>query len=73
MEEHTQKIRESEQSYRELYESFEEAFNATDWELSVIHWNKAAEQITHVTAKDALGKKIYDVLPEMTSIDITLF
>jgi PAS domain-containing protein len=42
MEQSNKKISESEQSYRELYESFGEAFIATDWELNVIHWNKAA-------------------------------
>jgi two-component system sensor kinase FixL len=71
VEERTRKIRESEQSYRELYESFGEAFIATDWELNVIHWNKAAEQVTKVNAKDALGRKIYEVLPEMVAVDIT--
>ncbi|MCW3999744.1 MAG: ATP-binding protein [Candidatus Bathyarchaeota archaeon] len=69
--ERTRKIRESEQSYRELYESFGEGFIATDWELNVIHWNKAAERVTTVEAKDALGKKIYEVLPEMQSVDVT--
>jgi PAS domain S-box-containing protein len=71
VEERTRKIRESEQSYRELYESFGEAFIATDWELTVIHWNKAAEEITKITAKEALGKKIYDILPEMDTVNVT--
>jgi two-component system sensor kinase FixL len=71
VEERTKKIRESEQSYIELYESFGEAFIATDWELNVIHWNKAAEKITKITAKDALGKKIYDILPEMDTVNVT--
>ncbi len=68
--ERTEGIRKSEQRYRELYESFDEAFMATDWDLNVIHWNKAAERITRVDTADALGKKIYAVLPEMTSVDI---
>jgi PAS domain S-box-containing protein len=71
VEERTQKIREGEQNYRDLYESFGEAFIATDWELTVIHWNKAAERITRISGKDALGKKVYDVLPEMMTIDVT--
>ncbi len=54
-----------------MYEDFDEAFIATDWDLTIIHWNKAAERITTVKAKDALGKKIYDVLPEMTTVDVT--
>lgn len=64
-----QALRESEQKYRELYESVDEAFLVTDWELTVINWNKAAERVTTVPAKDALGKKIYEVLPEMQAID----
>jgi PAS domain S-box-containing protein len=73
VEKRTEEIRKSQQSYRELYESFDEAFIATDWELNVIHWNKAAERITTVFAKDALGKKIYDVLPEMSSVDVSTY
>jgi PAS domain S-box-containing protein len=68
--ERTMKVKESEQRYRELYESFDEAFIAVDWELNVIHWNKAAERITTVSIKEALGKKLYDVMPEMASVNI---
>lgn len=71
VEERTKKISESEQSYRELYESFGEAFIATDWELNVIHWNKTAERITKISVEEALGKKVYDLFPEMSTIDIT--
>lgn len=63
-------LKKSEQRYRELYESFDEAFIVTDWNFSVINWNKAAERVTAVSAKDALGKKVYDVLPEMLTVDI---
>jgi PAS domain S-box-containing protein len=71
VEERTRKMEEGEQSYRELYESFDEAFIATDWEFNVIHWNKAAERITKVAAENALGEKIFNVLPEMMSVDVT--
>jgi PAS domain S-box len=71
VEERTRKIRESEQSYRDLYESFGEAFIATDWELNVIHWNRASERMTNVASKDALGRKLYDVLPEMKTVDFS--
>lgn len=63
-------LRKSEQRYRELYESFDEAFIVTDWEFNVINWNEAAERVTAIEAKDALGKKVYDVLPEMLTVDI---
>ena len=64
-------VRKSEQKYRELYESFDEAFIVTDWEFNVKNWNKAAERVTTVSAKEALGKKVYDVLPEMLTVDVT--
>ena len=64
-------LKRSEQRYRELYESFGEAFIVTDWELTVTNWNKAAERVTTVPAKDALGKKVYEVLPEMLNVDYT--
>jgi PAS domain S-box-containing protein len=57
--------------YPDLYEEFDEAFIAFDWDLTIIHWNKAAERVTTVKAKDALGKKVNDVLPEMMTVDLT--
>ncbi|MGD6808385.1 MAG: PAS domain-containing sensor histidine kinase [Candidatus Bathyarchaeia archaeon] len=71
VEERTNQILESEQKYRELYESFGEAFIAFDWDLNVIHWNKVAERVTATLAENALGKKIYKVLPEFLSVDVT--
>jgi PAS domain S-box-containing protein len=70
VEERTTHLIQSEQSYRELYESFDEAFIAIDWELNVIHWNKAAEGITLIKAENALGKKIYDILPETFTVNL---
>ncbi len=71
LDERTKKIVENERDYKELYESFGEAFIATDWEFNVIHWNKAAERVTTVKTGDALGKKVYNVLPEMMNIDVS--
>jgi PAS domain S-box-containing protein len=71
VEERTKKILESEEKYHELYESFGEVFIAMDWELNIIHWNKVAEKTTGVKAEQALGKKIYEIFPEMQSIDVT--
>ena len=59
------------QKYPDLYEYFDEAFIAVDWDLVIIHWNKAAERVTTIKAKDALGKKIYNVLPEMMTIEFS--
>ena len=57
--------------YPDLYEEFDEAFIAFDWDLTIIHWNKAAERVTTVKDKDALGKKINEILPEMMTVDLT--
>ena len=59
------------QRISDLFESFDEAYIAVNWDLNVIYWNKAAERVTKTKAKDALGKKIYEVLPEMLSIDFS--
>jgi two-component system sporulation sensor kinase A len=63
-------IKKNEQRYRELYESFNEPFIVIDWEFNVTNWNKAAEKVTTVSANDALGKKVYEVLPEFLTVDI---
>ena len=67
----TRQIIENEKQYHEIYDSFGEALIATDWEFNVIHWNKAAERVTSVKAADALGKKVYTVLPEFTTVNVT--
>lgn len=67
----TRQIIENEKQYHEIYDSFGEALIATDWEFNVIHWNKAAERVTTVKAAYALGKKVYNVLPEFTTVDVT--
>ena len=59
------------QQYFDLYEDFDEAFIAVDWDLIIIHWNKAAERVTTVKAKEAIGKRIDAVLPEMITIRLT--
>jgi PAS domain S-box-containing protein len=71
VEERTTEIKTSEKQYHEIYDSFGEALIATNWDLDVIHWNKAAERVTTVNATNALGKKVYEVLPEFLTVDIT--
>lgn len=67
----TRQIVENEKQYHEIYDSFGEALIATDWEFNVIHWNKAAERVTGIKTQDAIGKKVYAVLPEMTTVNVT--
>ena len=71
--ERNKKLAESEARYRELYDSFGQAFIATDWDLNITHWNKAAEKLSKVKAITAVGKKIYDVLPESDFFDVNRY
>ncbi|MCJ7516137.1 MAG: PAS domain S-box protein, partial [Dehalococcoidia bacterium] len=52
---------ESEAKYRELAESITDVFFALDNKLRYTYWNKASEELTGITAKDALGKSIYEL------------
>ncbi len=61
-------LRESEERYRELAESITDVFFAMDEGLRYTYWNRASEELTGISAKDALGKHLYDLFPrsEMT-------
>jgi PAS domain S-box-containing protein len=60
-------LRESEAKYRELAESITDVFFALDENLRYTYWNKASEELTGITAKDALGKHLYDIFPDSES------
>ncbi len=57
-------LRDSEAEYKELAESITDIFFAFDGDLRYTYWNKASEQLTGVSAKDALGKHLYDLFPD---------
>ena len=67
------KLAESEERYRELYDSFGQAFIATDWDLNITHWNKAAENFSKVSAINAIGRKLNDVLPDSGFLDVNRY
>ena len=50
------KIRESEARYKALADSTPDGFSAFDRDLRYVYWNKAAEQMTGVSAEQVLGK-----------------
>lgn len=56
-------LRQSEREYRELAESISDVFFAMDKELRCTYWNRASEELTGISAKDALGKHLYDLFP----------
>ena len=57
-------LRESEANYRELAESISDVFFAMDKNLKYTYWNKASENLTGISAKDAIGKSLCELFPE---------
>jgi PAS domain S-box-containing protein len=57
------KLRESEEKYRDLADSIVDTFFAMDEDFKYIYWNKASEELTGISAKDAIGKHILDIFP----------
>jgi len=58
-------LRESEASYRELADSITDVFFAMDTDLRYTYWNKASENLTGISAKDAIGKSLYELFPDI--------
>ena len=57
-------LRESEARYRELADSIADVFFAMDKELRYTYWNKASENLTGTSAKDAIGKSLLEIFPD---------
>jgi PAS domain S-box-containing protein len=58
-------LRGSEQNYRELADSIADVFFATDNDLKYTYWNKASEDLTGIPAKDAIGKSLHQLFPNI--------
>jgi PAS domain S-box-containing protein len=58
-------LRESEERYRELAGSIGDVFFAMDRELRFTYWNRASEELTGVPSQEALGRKLYDIFPDV--------
>ncbi len=57
-------LRQSERNYKELANSITDVFFAMDEQLRNTYWNRASEELTGVSAKDAVGKHLYDLFPD---------
>jgi PAS domain S-box-containing protein len=55
----------SENKFRYLAESITDIFFAMDSDLKVTYWNQASEKMSGIQAKDATGKIIYDIFPNV--------
>jgi PAS domain S-box-containing protein len=57
-------LRGSEERYKELAGSITDVFFALDKDLRYTYWNKASEELTGISAENALGKHLYDIFPD---------
>ncbi len=62
-----ERLRESAASYRALADSITDVFFAMDSDLRYIYWNRASEELTGISAGDALGKHLLDLFPDSES------
>ncbi len=73
LEEANKALLEREASYRELTESIDDLFYAMDRDLRYTYWNKASEVLTGILAKDAIGKSIYELFPDVKGTKVEQF
>jgi len=57
-------LRESEARYRELADGVTDVFFAMDKDLRYTYWNKASENLTGISATDAIGKSLLEIFPD---------
>ena len=58
-------LRESETKYRELADSITDVYFSIDQDLRFTFWNSASEKWTGVTERDAIGRSLYDLFPDL--------
>jgi PAS domain S-box-containing protein len=58
-------LKDSEERYKNLADSIADIFFAMDRNLRYTYWNKASERLTGITAKDAIGKSLYEIFPDV--------
>jgi len=57
-------LRTSEARFRELANSITDIYFAMDKDLRYTYWNKGTEELTGIPAQDAIGKSIFEILPD---------
>ena len=62
-------LRRSEERYREFVDSLSDQVSAIDRELRYTVWNTESGRATGISATDALGKTMYEVLPAFAGTD----
>lgn len=62
----------SEEKFRHLAESIDDIFFSIDSEMRFKYWNKSSETIGF-TEEDVIGKRIYDVFPDIRNTGLDVF
>ncbi len=60
---------ESDTRFRELADGITDVFIALDSDLRYIYWNKAAEEVTGILSKDAIGKSTSQLLQGLRGVE----
>ena len=68
-----EELRESEGRYDVLIESINDVFFAMDRDFRYTYWNKASERLTGISAKDAIGKSLTEVFPDVEGTEVEQF
>ncbi|MGC9517630.1 MAG: PAS domain S-box protein [Methanomicrobiales archaeon] len=63
-------LKESENEYKELINSINEIFCELDSDLNILQWNKASEDLTGISSKNALDKSLLQLLPDLEDSEI---
>jgi len=71
--EKVKEVKDREEKYRELTESISDVFFAMDKDLKYTYWNKASESLTGILAKDAIGKRLTEVFPNVKGSKLEQF
>lgn len=58
-------LKESGEKYRELTESITDVFFEMDSDLRYTYWNRTAERLVGISARDAIGKSLYELFPDI--------
>jgi PAS domain S-box-containing protein len=66
-------LRDSEEKYKDLTESIENPFFAMDRDFRYTYWNKASEKLTGIQAKDAIGRTLTEIFPDVKGTEVEQF
>ncbi|MCJ7763492.1 PAS domain S-box protein, partial [Candidatus Bathyarchaeota archaeon] len=66
-------LKRSEVRFRDLAESISDVFFAMDNDLRYTYWNRASEELTGISAKEAIGKSLTEVFPDVKDTEVEQF